>query len=64
MKRDKTGVTENRKTNATTTHNKHTCRSHWDEGNTNDNCSNSTNKYKINHNLSFQIIKKLKLQEE
>jgi hypothetical protein len=33
-------------------------RPNWDEGNTNDNCNKSMNKYKINHNLNFQIIKK------
>jgi hypothetical protein len=49
-------VTESRKTNATKTHMKYRDRSNWDERNTNDNCNKSMNKYKINHNLSFQII--------
>jgi len=54
-------VTESTKTNATKTHMKYRGRSNWDEGNTNGNCNKSMNKYKINHNLSFQIIKKKKL---
>ena len=53
-------MTENRKTNVTKTHKKHASRTNWDEGNTYENCNKSMNKYRINHNLSFQIIKKKK----